>query len=281
MSKTFTFQEFSITRTNAAMKLTTDAVLFGSYASECINNRIKQNFSNVVSNVAHVPNCINIEKSIKVLDIGTGTGILSLIVAQKCKQYAPHIIAIDIDDGAISDARFNVEQSNFKDFIIVQKAELVEYAEEQNNKLAFDYIVCNPPYFDFSIDYEDSARYKARCNSSLTPEDLFVSANKLLNEKGSLFIIIPYEQLRKYSKVAYNNDLSINSVKAISSVEGKSPYVALVEYSKKHIHSILYETNQLDQSRIEYEYLYSINKITKTQIASEFWLNLKSNLYLK
>src|SRR5574343_1824554 len=128
---TFAFKQFVIKQDLCAMKVGTDAVLLGAW--------------------------VNIEKSKKILDIGTGTGIISLMLAQKSEA---EITAIDIDKQAVDQAIINFKESKFSSRIQAKHCSFREFYE--NNTEKFDLIVTNPPYFVDSLKSSDTTRSAAR-----------------------------------------------------------------------------------------------------------------------
>ena len=157
----FRFQQFSISQEHSALKLGTDAVILG--ASTTFNN----------------------PKSI--LDIGTGTGILALMMAQK---YPCPITAIDIDEGAIIDATLNINNSPWKERITVKAQSLQDFL---STNVQFDGIICNPPFFSNSLANKDLRKTLARHTINLTPEILFSCIEKILSPTGQATIIVPFQ----------------------------------------------------------------------------------------
>ncbi len=156
----FKFKEFELIQEKSAMKVGTDGVLLGAWA--------------------------HVEKPGKILDIGTGTGLIALMLAQRFP-YAK-LTGIEIDQNAFEEARFNVSTSKFRNRINVLHTSLQDF--HSNEK--YDLIVSNPPFFELTHK-EISARNKARQQSDLTFEELINYAEKLLSEIGSFAVIIPFE----------------------------------------------------------------------------------------
>ena len=123
----FAFKQFIIKQDLCAMKVGTDAVLLGSWVK---------------------PNA-----STRILDIGTGTGVIALMLAQKTSS---NIEAIDIDENAVTQAKQNVLSSKFTDSIHVQLISLQNFANQETQK--FDLIITNPPYFEQSYKSSDEQR---------------------------------------------------------------------------------------------------------------------------
>lgn len=163
----FQFKQFTIHQRRAAMKVGTDGVLLGSLA----------------------------EGGSRVLDIGTGTGIISLMMAQRYPD--AHFTAVEIDDNAYLDAQENFAESPFADRISLVKGAFQEYAKTCGK--TFDCIVSNPPYFDESLENPDEGRTRARHTSSLPFRDLIGGAYRLLENGGCFSVCIPPEVLKKFT----------------------------------------------------------------------------------
>ncbi len=175
----FQFKHFSILQKDSAMKIGTDAMILGALVS--------------------------VEAKTTVLDIGTGTGVLSLMLAQKNKNM--HISAIEIDEKASFEAKFNVENSTYKNQIDVIFSDFLEY--DFSGK--FDLIVTNPPFFENSL--KSSGKFKseqtnlARHTDSLPFERLIKKVSDLLNEEGDFWIILPHVAAAKLIVIAHKQDL--------------------------------------------------------------------------
>lgn len=274
----FSFKHFDVIREKAAMKLTTDAVLLGAW---CVNCLIKVNdYETNYKTEDDIKNkgCLNVYKA---LDIGTGTGVLSLILAQ----YLPNtnIMAIDIDENAVTDALRNFGNSSWSDRLSVRNVSLEEYSNEYSNRFnndsnLYDLIICNPPYFNFSVKYVDNGRMRARCNDSLPPQSLFCNVNKLLKDNSLFFLIIPFEQLEHYLEIAKQYSFAINKILNVSSVKGKSPYVSLICFKKiQFLNTSKIQDKDLNDYPQDFEYLFLENGTQK----SDFWKNLTKELYIK
>ena len=169
--KPFQFKRFSVEQNNAAMKVGTDSVLLGAWAK--INSK------------EHV------------LDIGTGTGVLSLMLAQKvngkCK-----IDAIEIDAEAIKDARINFKNSPWANCFQLIEKDFNLFAA--NN--VYDTIISNPPFFE-GLAPKDKSRSTARSASDkLSYESLVAKASKLLKTTGRIYFILPLENYEKVITIA-------------------------------------------------------------------------------
>lgn len=175
----FRYKQFDIVQEHAAMKVGTDSDLLGTLAAGGKD----------------------------ILDIGTGTGIISLMMAQRFPE--AKITAIDIDDNAILDATVNFANSPFADRLTLQHISFQDYLEQfpecehseqtLNLKPQYDCIVCNPPYFDKSQESDNLSRTRARHTSSLPFSVLIGGAYQLLKEGGVFSVCIPPEVLEEFS----------------------------------------------------------------------------------
>jgi len=127
------------------------------------------------------------ENATSVLDIGTGTALISLMIAQRS---TANIDAVEIDDEACRQATENIGKSPWKDRVEVFNQSFQDFTKSTEKK--YDLIVSNPPYFQNSLFTPDKKRTNARHNSNLKLEDLIQGSVKLLSENGALSIILPY-----------------------------------------------------------------------------------------
>lgn len=166
----FQFQLFRVHQDRCAMKISTDAVLLGALAE------------------ANSPNHI--------LDIGTGTGVISLILAQRFPEAL--ITGVEIDSDAAEQAAENFLESPFSDRLQVKNIRFQDFSENQ----LFDLIVSNPPYFPDHLKSQDSKRNQALHTDALSFEELLQKAFKLLKVDGQLWVILPPRQMSDFSELA-------------------------------------------------------------------------------
>lgn len=159
----FRFKQFTINDELSAMKVGTDGVLLGAWAHG--GNRI--------------------------LDIGTGSGVISLMMAQRFPSAL--VTAIDIDVSACQQAQQNVSQSPFADRISVHHASLQAFTAQDGTAAAFDSIVCNPPFFTNSLKSGNASRDLARHTDTLSFRDLIHCAKSLLADGGTLSLVAPVD----------------------------------------------------------------------------------------
>lgn len=206
MSKPFKFKEFTVQQDNCAMKIGTDAVLLGAWAS-----------------IEHEPESI--------LDIGTGTGVIALMMAQRSD--AQLIDALEIDDAAYEQAVDNFEMSDWGDRLFCYHASLEEFAEEMTDQDGYQLIVSNPPFYSQSHPSNDSKRDLARSTASLSFSELLESVNNLLAPEGQFAVIVPrVEELTIIEKAREFNlfPLKITRVKGTPDTPEKR---SLLQFSYK------------------------------------------------
>ena len=132
------------------------------------------------------------DTSLKALDIGTGSGLISLMLAQRC-QGNIDAVAIDIDESACQQAKRNIDNSPWPSSITVKHVALQAFKQAQKDEHAkFDLIVSNPPYFIHGQNFADDARQMARHTGSLTHQELIDCALALLAPNGQIALVLPY-----------------------------------------------------------------------------------------
>lgn len=158
----------------------------------------------------------------RILDIGTGTGVLSLMLAQRFPD--AKIDAVEIDDNAVIDARQNFEASRFADRITLHHTSFQQYLEDERARTdhkPYDCVVCNPPYFDKSLEPENEGRMRARHTSNLPFSVLVQGAYELLEEGGVFSVCIPPEVLTSFNAECVFAGFSLRDIYKIHSVPEK------------------------------------------------------------
>jgi tRNA1Val (adenine37-N6)-methyltransferase len=182
----FAFKQFTIHQDRCAMKVGTDAVLLGAWI---------------------LPN-----GSKSILDIGTGTGIIALMLAQKTDA---QIDAIDIDEDAVKQAAQNISESKFADKIRVSQHSFQEYAKATERK--FNLIVSNPPYFEQCLKSSDEQRSQARHAYTLPFEELLEGVVKILDPKGKFCLILPKPEAERFRLLAEKKGLYLSKLLRVKS----------------------------------------------------------------
>ncbi len=182
-NKPFQFKEFSVNQNKTAMKVGTDGVLLGAWVT----------IANDVTSV---------------LDIGTGTGLIALQIAQKsdCKI----IDAVEIEPDAYEQAVENFENSTWADRLFCYHASLQEFANEMDEK--YDLIISNPPYFNDTYKKLESKRAKARHTKTLSFEELLIATANLLTPNGTCAFVLPIHEEEKFLILAEKLNLYPNSI---------------------------------------------------------------------
>lgn len=182
----FRFKEFIVKQDKCAMKVCTDACLFGAWAA-AQHKGISDIGFRISATTHHLPLTTH-----TLLDIGTGTGLLSLMLAQKNPDAI--IDAVEIDDAAAQQARENFEASPWKERLHVFNLSVQEFAETINKK--YDVIISNPPFYESDLKSDDAKRNLALHSSELKLEELISVADRLLNDGGSFFLLLPYHRTK-------------------------------------------------------------------------------------
>lgn len=138
----------------------------------------------------------------RILDIGTGTGLIAMMMAQRFPEAM--IDAIDIDSDACLQARENIEKTDFRDRINITESSLQLYSGGQ-----YDAIVSNPPFFENSLKAPDSKRSMARHTDSLSISELMRCVAKMLTDEGVFSVVIPTQLISRYEEEAAYNKLSV------------------------------------------------------------------------
>lgn len=178
MNKPFVFKQFGVQQDRCAMKIGTDGVLLGAWTSIDLRPR-------------------------SILDIGTGTGIIALMLAQRSN--ADTIDAIEINGPAFEQCVDNFETSPWSDRLFCYHTDFNAFVHEIGEK--YDLIVSNPPFYPELVSSGNDSRDMARQNRSLPFEDLLVGASKLLSVRGRFSTIIPFKEEREFLKMAEGHQL--------------------------------------------------------------------------
>ena len=176
--ESFIFKQFTVFQQKSAHKVGTDAVLLGAWAQ--------------------------VEKARNILDIGTGTGIIALMMAQKSNA---QIDAIDIEQSSYEQARENIEHSAWHSRIRVHLSSLQDFAARASKK--YDVVITNPPYFVDSYKAPDEERSHARHNDTLPFADLIGGVRQLLSADGRFYIILPTKEAQDFKQLAEKKGLNL------------------------------------------------------------------------
>ena len=173
------------------MKVTTDACLFGAWVAEEVRSRDPIAIGSGVRSS---------------LDIGTGTGLLSLMLAQKNPKV--EIIGVEIDEGAQKQAKENINASPWKERIAVLEGDVKDHDFPEK----FDLIISNPPFYEKELRSERKKKNLAHHSENLTLEELLVIIKKHLNANGLFFLLLPYKRNGEVKKLLKDNELNISRI---------------------------------------------------------------------
>jgi len=232
----FKFKQFAIRQDKAAMKVGTDGVLLGAWVNLNFNPQ-------------------------SILDIGTGTGLIALQMAQRSD--AEILDAIELEPQAFEEAVDNFEQSDWGDRLYCYHSSLQDFADEIDD--TYDLIISNPPFFERDTQIENKGRSMARQNTTLTYSDLLKCSSKLLSEKGCCAFIIPYLEEQIFLNLALENNLYPQRITHVKGHKTALVKRSLIQLSRTKSEPIL-ETLVIEISRHQY---------------TEAYKNLVKDFYLK
>jgi len=198
----FKFKQFVIQQDKCAMKVGTDGTLLGAWA--------------------------DVTRCKKVLDIGTGTGLIALMIAQRNKEASVDAIEIDVD--AHKQAAENFTNSPFSKQIRIYHTSLQSYAQK-TIEVSYDLILSNPPYFSDSLKCPEKKRSLARHNDTLPLNELIYFSSLLLTANGRISLILPFQKIDELINLANQNKLYAIRQTNIIPTLGKQPKRTLVEFS--------------------------------------------------
>ena len=215
----FKFKNFNVFQDRTAMKIGTDGVLLGAWVKP--------------------------KNAALILDIGTGTSLLALMIAQKSEA---EIHAIEIDLEAVYQAKENILNSPWAKRISLWNTSIQTYAHMTEDR--FDLIVSNPPFFN--SDKSDTSREVARNQAKLTFEELVRDASSLLRPDGRFCVVIPKESEKQFTALALQEGLHKNKICSVfGKLEAPCKRV-LIEYSK--FNDTLIEESLIIEKEIRHDY---------------------------
>lgn len=210
----FSFRQFTVRQERCAMKVGTDGTLLGAWAA-------------IPTSAPHPT----------VLDVGTGTGLIALMMAQRFPM--ADIKAIDIDEEAIAQAKENVNESPFASRISVSNIAVQDLSDGR-----FDAIVCNPPFFTEALTCPDKRRTTARHTLFLTYGELMTAAGRLLSDIGEMSVVIPTDFMNDMNSAAAIAGLHPRRVCYVKTTARKPAKRVLLAYSRQH------PNNEIDTTTI-------------------------------
>lgn len=231
----FRFKQFSVINRDSAMKVGTDGVLLGAWC--------------------------NISRASTILDIGSGTGLIALMAAQRSNA---QITAIEIDETASAEAKENFINSLWNLRITQITADFSKYYI--SSCIKFDHIISNPPFFNEGVISPKVQRAAARHATVFLPfETLLKGASKLVSENGYVSIITPYDCFQKIEKIADDVNLHISRKTIVYPKPGANPKRILWEFTANPVLSVTNSVLTIEKER----HIYTDEYISLTK---EFYL---------
>lgn len=231
----FCFKKFNIHQDLCAMKVGTDSVLLGAWATLPQEGRI--------------------------LDIGAGTGILSLMAAQRT---AAFITAIEIEPNAARQARYNIQESVWNERISVVEGNFTQWVTATSD--TFDCIISNPPFFEQSLLSPDDRRTRARHTTMLTYKDIFELSRNIISTTGHLAMIIPYDLYNSINKTAMLYGWGATRMTKVCTTPRKTAKRALCQWQRNYYGNCHETTLYLRSADGEYSEEYK-------HLTADFYLN--------
>ena len=194
----FEFQQFTIHHDRCAMKVGTDGVLLGAWGSV---------------------------EGKRILDIGTGTGLIALMAAQR--NPGAEVLGIDIDEEAVQQAKENAQSSIFNSQLSILKQEVLTFEPEK----PFDAILCNPPFFTEGTQPDDKSRALARNNKNLPFPQLIKKVASLLADEGTFSVIVPFDLAKEIVSLCLNENLHLINRCIVRTKANKPPRRAMLTFA--------------------------------------------------
>ncbi|MDA3905675.1 MAG: methyltransferase [Bacteroidales bacterium] len=234
----FQFKQFIVHHTYSTMKVGTDAVLLGT--------------------LSDIP-----EKG-KILEVGTGTGVISLILAQRSKA---QITAIDIHQASVWEARANFKESPWTERL---KALMISYQlyAAQGNPIRYDLIISNPPFFENDLKSTDINRNIARHNDHLSYRDFLLASRYFISEIGQLCLILPLTEAQIFIEEAKNSGFYLQKKIEIKPKPEKEANRLILSFGKQILNEI--QKNSITIRNNDNTYSETYKKLTE-----DFYVSLK------
>jgi len=232
----FHFKQFTIQQEHAAMKVGTDGVLLGAWAS--------------------LPG-----PQSRILDVGTGTGLIALMIAQRTKYVA--VDALEIDPSSARQAKENFRNSPWKESLQCIQSSFQDYSSQC--KIQYDLIICNPPFFSGSAKTPSKERNLARHDDSLSLEDIFKASLPLMKKTTIISLILPIEKEMQAIDLSTEYKMYCNRLTRVIPAPGKPTKRILMEFSNTP--SKIIEDELTIETEIRHQYSYRFKKLV-----DEFYL---------
>ncbi|HHB79119.1 MAG TPA: methyltransferase domain-containing protein [Saprospiraceae bacterium] len=232
MTPVFKFKKFDVRQEKSAMKVNTDSVLLGSW--------------------------VEVSDSQKILDIGTGTGLIALMMAQRNETAIIH--AVEIDKDAYKEARDNFAQADWCDRLEAFHAPIQTF---ENGLAPYDFIICNPPFFTGGTLSENQNRSSVRHTVKLPNNELLRSARRLLSKDGRFAVVLPYLEGLRFIEMAKIYGFCLRRQANIYPRADKGINRLLIEFGLHECESVDLTDIIIYQSEASREYTEAYKKLTR------------------
>ena len=201
MNSFFKFKQFTINQDKCAMKVCTDSCIFGAWFAQ------KKSDGSLI------------------LDMGSGTGLLMLMLAQKKKSL---IHGIEMDSSAFNQSKENINETKWKDTLTTFCGDLRSYPFSSR----YDFIICNPPFFENDLSSPSNEKNIAKHSHELTLEELIISINKNLKPTGNFGILLPYHRTEYFEKLAMQNNFYVKEKLLIKQTPAHHFFRSILHFSR-------------------------------------------------
>lgn len=205
----FLFKQFKIIQNDSVFKIGTDSIILGSW--------------------------VNFEKASNILDVGCGTGLLSLMAAQR--EIKANVLGIDLQKEATNLSHLNFQNAPFSDRLKVVNEHFIQFSNTSN--LKFDYIISNPPYFSSGEASKQRNLGIARHNSALPIIEFWNCVNKISSKSTKVGLIYPYAEAQiciiNAMEMGWNVHRRLNIYPKETEINGMNPKRVALEFSKKNL----------------------------------------------
>ncbi len=202
----FHFKQFSLDQAGCGMRIGTDGVLLGAWASSNARG----------------------EAPLQILDVGCGTGLIALMLAQRYPW--AEVTALEIEPTAVVRATYNAAHSPFSSRVRVVQS---DFSTWQASQALYDLIVSNPPYYKNTLQARSEVRHTARAISLLSPKEVLHRATDLLSPQGVVALVTPYDQLEELRIFAFTQGLIPLRLTAVHTTPIKPPKRLLSEWTRR------------------------------------------------
>jgi tRNA1Val (adenine37-N6)-methyltransferase len=210
----FQFKQFTIQQEKSSMKICTDSCLFGAWVAEKMERKFIEPQS--------------------ILDIGTGTGLLSLMAAQKCEA---KIDAIEIDKDSYLQAKGNFSASKWSPRLEILHADATMQVDDKK----YDLIICNPPFYENDLTSSDRRKNIAKHHEALTLEDLIAIIQNKLSENGGFAVLLPFHRVEYFKQLATRNNFFVADEVQVKQTPQHPCFRGFLSFTTKKVPHIIQE----------------------------------------